>query len=538
LETDVTDYEDAAVMSPDPSTRAWALMERGISLVDSGEHDAGMADLLEAERIAEQADLDELISACRINQGHAYSAHGDLESATRLFGQAADLSRAAGNKTRLRLSLANLAFVLKEQGRHAEAVTALTEELEILSDHDAPARGRAYLERAISFAALGEDEQSAADLAEADAAAAETDDQSLRYLVRMHRANAYLRVDDLEAARIVLEQAFDFARASGDSSELQQARLSLAHVCRRTGMLLQADSLFSDVEKEYRAHDDTTALADALYWHGLVLRTMGRTQPALAKWREEEAIQRENGQDGPLAECLYAQAEALRAEGDHDVAEPLYRESLGLFEELGMRDALPVAMYGQGMSLRALGNASDALRCADGALREARATGDPVVERRTQNLRAMALADLGEIAAAYEALDAAEKLCEEAEAWSAKVWTLARRAYVAACDGREPQEVIEYLRTAHMYAIGCMAFGASRSAARKIAAEIGSHCGDSYAESLAAFLREQSVDLKDALEGGGPQRGTPPVSPEVPMAEAPDAPSREDDDLGTFSVEE
>ena len=509
-------------------------MERGISRVESGEHDAAMADFQQAEHVAEQAGLDGLISASRINQGYAYTVQGDTESAVRLYEQAVELTRAAGDAERLTLALANLSVELKEQGRHADAIIALTEYIELLGDQNAAARGRATVSRAMSSAELGDFAMATFDLDEAGTAATEADDSSLLHLVRMSQASVYVRIGDLSAARIVLEQALDAARASGDPAELQDALMSLAQVCRLTGLAEQADDLFTTVEDEYRAHDNTTALADALYWHGIVLGSLRRPQSALAKWHEEEAIRRQHGQDGHLAECLYAQADALRVQGDHEAADPLFREAGELFEKLNMTAVHPSVLYWHGVSLRAGGKSDEALRRADEALRVAVANGDPSIERRAQGLRALALADLGEIAEAQRALDAAESLSEKTQAHSAMVWTLTRRAYVIACDGGEPQDVVEQLRRAHEYALTHGQLAASRTAARRVATDIVSRCDESYAEPLETFGREQLEETSLIMNGGMPL-GV--MTPSVETA-TPTVPPLQDDELDDSSSEE
>ena len=530
----MADEGDPQLLSPDPSTRAWALVKRGISRVDSGEHDAAMSDFLEAERIAEQAGLSDLVSVSRLNQGHAFSVKGDAGSAARLFEQAADLTRERGDTERLALALSNLSVVLKQQGLHADAIAVLTEYLDLPGSRDAAARGHAYVERATSLIEQGGYEQAAADLAQADDIATKADDRSLRYVVRTSRANIYLRMGDVDAARIVLEQALDLARSSGDPFELQGALFSLAQVYRLSGLRQQADSLFAEVEQMFRARNETTALADALYWHGVLLGSMGRRQSALSLWREEEAIRREGGQTGHVAECLYAQADALRREGDHDAADRAFREAAELFEGLNMTGLLASALYDHGMSLREAGRSAEALTRADEALAEAVSSRDSIVERRAQSLRAMALADLGEIGAAHEALDAAERLCEQTDAQSAKVWVLSRRAYVIACDGGEPQEVVEHLKQAHQYALTCEKLATGRSAVRKIAAEINAHCDASYAEPLEVFRAEQLEEINRAVTTGMPPIVTaPPVNPA-----APDIPPADDDDLESPFEEE
>lgn len=496
-------------------------MERGISRVESGEHDAALADFREAERVAEQAGLDDLVIASRINQGYAYSVHGDTESAIRLHEQAAELSRAAGDTERLALSLANLTVGLQEQGRPDEAVAALTEYMGLLGDEDAADLTRGLVNRATLYAEMGDNMQAAADLDDADLAAAQTGDPSLLYLVRMNQANLYLRGGDLFAAQIVLDQAVDAAKETGDPAQLQEALMSLAQVFRLSGQGHRADELFTQVEDQYREHGETIALADALYWHGAALMSLKRHQSALAKWREEEVLLRQRGQEGHLAECLFAQADALRLEGDDQSADPLFREAIDIFTALNMTEILPSVLYWHGMSLRSAGKSDEALTRADEALELATSNGDSGVERRALGLRVMALADLGEIVAALEALDTAEALCEQTESHSTMVWMLARRAYVIARDGSEPHDVVEQLRKAHLYALSHQQHAASRTAVRKIATEIVSHCDDTYLEPLEAFRREQLEELDLILNGGMPPGSLPSPSEVAPSESLP-----------------
>ena len=517
------------VMSDEPRSRAIALIERGISQLEAGERDAAMEDLLEAERIATQAGLDGLTRTSLINQGYVYTVEGESESASRLYEQAADLSREAGDTERLSLVLANLSVELKQQGRNEDAIAVLNEYVELLGDDAAPAAAQAYLSRATCLIEIGDNQAAFVDLDDAEAAAVEADDQSLRFMVRMSQGNLYVRITDLMAAHIVFEQALDLALVSGNKAAIQEARVSLAGVCRLTGMTDQADGLYEEAENHYREDGNTAALADALYWHGAVLASQKRVKPALAKWREEEAIRRERGQDGHVAESLYAQADVLSGAGDHAAADPLFHEAVALFETLDMTDDLPIVLYEYGMSLREVDKPAEALSRADEALRLAEAKGDSIIKRRALSLRAMALADLGRIAESQEALDAAEALCADALAHSAMVWTRARRAYVVACDGADPEDVVAALKAAHEYAMMHGESSVSRTAVRKIAAEINSRCGETYAEPIQVFRRSQLEELDRSIDSGMPRNSANPLEVvEAPMAVLPDEDESED----------
>jgi tetratricopeptide (TPR) repeat protein len=131
----------------DPATRAAALMDRAISEIQAGEHDAAIADLHEAERIAHEASTPELVTAVRINQGYAHSVHGDTDSAIDCYTEAARTARGVGDTVRLQLALANLSAHLDEQARHAELRSTLDEYVLLLDDGQVEERVRALITR-------------------------------------------------------------------------------------------------------------------------------------------------------------------------------------------------------------------------------------------------------------------------------------------------------------------------------------------------------------------------------------------------------
>jgi tetratricopeptide (TPR) repeat protein len=130
------DGVSTGVFSSDPDTRARAFIERAIASVESGEHESAMADLQEAERIAQAENITELIAAARINQGFAFGVQGDRDAAIRLYRDAAEIARENEDADRLKIALANLSVELKAckraqgGGRHTRRVRS------------APRRGR------------------------------------------------------------------------------------------------------------------------------------------------------------------------------------------------------------------------------------------------------------------------------------------------------------------------------------------------------------------------------------------------------------
>jgi tetratricopeptide (TPR) repeat protein len=515
------DGVSAGVFSSDPDTRARAFIERAIASVESGEHESAMADLQEAERIAQAEGITELIAAARINQGYASSVQGDRDAAIRFYRDAAEIARENDDADRLKIALANLSVELKATNEHKGAAATLGEYATLLGEDEAEARVHAYIERGLAHLEMGDEQSAAEDLDEADRIATEAESADLIYLTTMNQGYMYVRTEDLTTARMVFERAVKLARESGASGQLRDALVNLAQVNRNLGFNLDADTHFTELEEICRKTGDSAALADALYWHGMTLQALRRSQQALAKWREEESIRRQLGQEGYLADCLHAQADALRRRGAHDAADPLYVEAIGIYRRLGITHILPSAYFWHGRSLWVAGKTEESLTRANEAIEAATEEDDADILRRAHGLRAMAAADLGDIASATEALDTAESLCEQGETHSTMVWMLARRAYVFARDGRSPDEVVDQLRRAHQYGLEHEQLNASRSAVRKLASNINDRCGDAYLQPLESLVAELRAEI-DALTSTDmpPWSGVPSAAEEPAPAEA------------------
>ena len=515
------DGVSAGVVSPDPDTRARAFIERAIASVESGDHGSAMADLQEAEQIAQAQGITELIAAVRINQGYASGVQGDRDAAVRLYRDAAEIARENEDPDRLKIALANLSVELRAANEHEEAAATLGEYAALLREDEAEARVHAYIDRGLSFLEMGDEQSAAENLDEADRIATEAESTDLIYLTTMNQGYLYARTEDLTTARMVFERAVKLARESGTSGTLRDALVNLAQVNRNLGFSSEADTLYTEIEEICRKTGDSAALADALYWHGMTLQTLRRSQQALAKWREEEPIRRQLGQEGYLADCLHAQADALRRRGAHDAADPLYVEAIGIYERLGISHILPSAYFWHGRSLWVAGRTEESLARANEAIEAATEENDADILRRTHGLRAMAAADLGDIASATEALDTAESLCEQGGAHSTMVWMLARRAYVLARDGRSPDEVGEQLRRAHQYGLEDGQYDASRSTVRRLVSNINDRCGDAYLQPLENLVAELRAEI-DALTNTDmpPWSGVPSAAEEPAPAKA------------------
>lgn len=523
METDVPQipsFPDLPIL--DPEERARTLMEHGIELAESGRHDEAAAELERAAAMAQSTGRSGQLITVTINQGYAASLRDDHEGAVGFLEAAAAAARDAGDARKQAIALANLSVEFGELGRFDEKIGTLSDYLELLPENEAAARVDALVEQALAFLELDDPGSALLDLEAADAAASQSGDSFLAYTVRMTQCDAYLRSGDPMAAMILYQQAAGFARQAGSGEGLVRALIGMAHTERTLGRTDDAIAHFTQIERSCRESGDREALAGALYWHGDCLRSMRQKRAALERWREAETIRRELDQPGQLADCLFAQADVLRTLGDHASADPLFREAIDLYEAEGIGAARANAAYRHGSSLWATGSYEEALSRATEAVELGARYGDASVERRAHGLQAMALADLDRTGEAYEALDAAEALCAQAEANSTMVWMLARRAYVMARENRPAEEVIAQLRKAHYHALAKNEYRASRSAIRRIASYIVDRCDESYHEPLLEFRTQWLDELDRMLEGESPAGAVAPEASIEPIVENTD----------------
>jgi tetratricopeptide (TPR) repeat protein len=521
----------ANLTGSDPVARAGALIETAISSVQAGEHDAAMTDLHEAERLAKEADLPSLISAVYINQGYAHTVRGEHEEASRLYAEAAEVARKAGDDDRLLLALANLSVELRAQGKHAEVIETLTESLALLPEDATEARAQALIDRGVSRLETGDQSGALEDLQEADRIATEADVKALVCTARITLGHAYKMDEDLFSAITLYDQAAIMARSLEPDDYLRDALLSLALANMEFGAGLMAHAQFAEVETICREAGNNALLAYTLYWQGLNLQELRRTKQAQENWIEAAALYRELGEDGRLADCLLAQAEAFRRRGDHEAADPLFTEATEIYGRLGLREFVGSATYWHAMSLWSGGRAEEALALADEALRLADETADMELECRTHGLRAMVLADLGDLVAAGTELDVAEARCEEAGLPNLTVWMLARRAYLFAREGRTPDEVTQQLSDAYLFGFENNQSEKASSAMRRVISLIKSRCGEEYRAPVDA-LKEQllTVPSDPALGDMPPDVRAELLAEQLPGAPIEPPPAQTDDE--------
>jgi tetratricopeptide (TPR) repeat protein len=487
----------------DPATRAAALMDRAISEIQAGEHDAAIADLQEAERIASEAGTPELITAVKINQGYAHSVNGDADSAIRCYREAAEIARGSGDTVRLQLALANLSAQLDEQAQHTELRATLDEYLLLLDEDQVEARVRALITRGLSHLDSGDEASALADLQEADEIANQADEDSLIYFTQISLGDAYNRTEDPQSALMLYDRATMIARQLEDTFALRDVLVRLSQTNHSVGHNHLARHQFIELEGLCRQTDDPAHLAHALYWFGSNLQSLGRAQEALTKWTEAASIRRELGHEGHLADCLLVMADTHRRRGQHDQADPLYSEAEEIYTRLGAEDVLGSTIYWHGMSLWSGGKPQEALPLVEEALRLATEEGNDEFECRSRGLHAMVLADLEDLSAAGEELDLAEARCNETGLHNLAVWMLARRAYLYARENREITEVAQELSKAFVYAVDHNEMDAATSAIRRVSSLISSRCAEEYREPVQTLKDQLLSSPVDPITGTG-----------------------------------
>lgn len=472
-------------------------MRRGLGRVESAEYDEALADLEEAERIAEEAGDKGLVAAARINQGYVFSERGDAETALRLYAEATDIASAAQDPRRLRAALSNVCVALRQTGRYELTIEAITDYLELVGD-DEVARASALLDRGLCLIETSEFSRAMEDLEEAGRLARHAGSTDVVTAAYLNLGLAREEYGDISSAMRAYRALTDVAIEAGADPVHRQALLRLARCYRTLGRPSDAIGALAEAEEIDRRLDDATGAAETLGLHGWALRECDRTDEALEKWRAEEIIRRELQQGPELGDCLLAQAQLLQSAGDHAEALALYEDAERAYRPHGVAQGLADALYGQGMLLRRSGDLVGALARADEALQVMTEVRSPALEAKTRGLRIMLLAEMGDTEAATEELDRAEETCADLGLVAPLVWMLARRGYVHACAGGSPEEVAALLETAYEHGASREVARAGGRAVRKMTVEIVKRRGDEYGEALMPLVRKIAADSGDA----------------------------------------
>ena len=110
--------------------------QRGSVFSYLGIHGKALADLLEAQRIYQQHELNELSSQLLTSIGVAYRRLGYMDKSREYLAQAIDHAQKVGDRESEQSSTLQLGFVDKESGRSASALATLHHALELAANND------------------------------------------------------------------------------------------------------------------------------------------------------------------------------------------------------------------------------------------------------------------------------------------------------------------------------------------------------------------------------------------------------------------
>lgn len=472
--------------------RATQLIAEGINLAQSGDIISALSALDEAERIAAEADLSDIVGSSRINRGYLHWVKGDAVTARSFFIEGAETARNAGDTPRLRSALTYLAATYAETGQWEEAIAAYKEYLSLATD-ELESRAGANMDCGLCYMETGDFEAAATHMEEAERLAAEAGVDDLLVASRMNRGVLRERAGDAAGAIVHYEAAAKAAREADLAAALAVALMNVAQAHRQLGEYAETDPLFKEIEEVYRSLGEDVALANALYWHALSLRDAGMSDLALATWREEEPIRLKLGQYSELGDCLFEQAAILLEREENATLETVYTRATVAYDKgrNSLGSAETIVRHGE--LLRRLGRVDEALTLADDALAFTTHKPMPDVECRVWGLRAALLIDLGRTLEARDDLDCMEGRSTEIEFAEQMVWALARRGYLLAREGAPVDEVEQQLRKALQYGVDNDQARAARNAVHGAILDIEAQCGDEYLDKLEALNQELTL---------------------------------------------
>lgn len=470
----------------EPAERVRALTERGLAQAQAGEGIAAVVSLKEAEQVARDAGLTSLAIGAHIDRGWALWLGGETAGAATLYAEGAEMARAAGDTARLRIALGNLGIAYSHLGRPADALTVYEEYLPLVADEPAEAAD-AHLNAGSALVSLGRTDEATAHF---DAAEREAEQGGLtepRVVVNLNRGVLLERSGDIEGAFERYWQAFDLAEEAQDADLVGRTTMTLGRAYTRTGDPAHACDCFGEAVHAFRHEDDAARVAEALRLHGSALQAVGLIDQALEAWDEEESLLRDRGDALALGECVLRKALMLAAQSASPGVEVLFVEAADLFRGAGATGRLAEVYQAHAQLLRDRSRDEEAAGRLDKAFSALAEAPNPAVEARARGLRALMLADAGELDAARQELDAAEAMAERSADWQALTGIRARRAYVFARAGQPVADVIAQLDSAVAHARSLETPQVGEIAAGLVAAEIAARCGGEYRDALAGW---------------------------------------------------
>lgn len=475
----------------EPAERVRALSEHGIAQARAGEGIAAVITLKEAEQVALDAGLTSLAIGAHIDRGWALWLAGETAGAAALYAEGAQMARDASDAARLRIALGNLGIAYSHLGRTADALAVYEEYLPMVAD-DPAETADAHINAGSALVSLGRVDEAGEHFDAAERAAESASLIEPRVIVNLNRGVLLEKAGDSDGALERYWQAFDLAEEAKDADLVGRTTMALGRAYMRAGDHPHASDCFGEAVRAFRHEEDKARLVEALRLHGSALQRVGLVDAALEAWDEEAAILRERGDNLALGDCVLRKALMLAAQSTSPGVELLFVEAADLFRGVSATDRLAEVYQAHAQLLRDRGRDEEAvqrLEKAFGALDEA---PNPAVESRARGLRALMIADAGDVEAASQELDTAEAIAESLADLQALTGIRARRAYLLACEGRPVADVVEQLRTTAEVAASAGLSDVAERAVGLVAREIAVRRGGEYREGLADWTVERS----------------------------------------------
>ena len=200
--------------------------------------------------------------------------------------------------------------------------------------------------------------------------------------------------------------------------------LRSAHAHRREGGLAGAEVAVTESVARYRRLGHDEGLGAALYEAAVIAMFQARGEVAMARFDEGLVVARRADARATIGALTTARGGLLQEQGALDEALFHHAEAARIFRELGSRYRETSALYYLASAYLERGDASEAERLLVQALERARGVGSPRYEALIESARAVALGQLGDGAAASEAIERARRSqarCEREPALAATV---------------------------------------------------------------------------------------------------------------------
>jgi predicted ATPase len=237
---------------------------------------------------------------------------------------------------------------------------------------------------------------------------------------------------DVAGATAEAHRRFDSALAllatapEGRTRHFGEAEIHLrrAHAHRREGELARAEVAVAESVARYRRLGHDEGLAAALYEAAVVAMFQDRGDVAMERFDEGLAIAHRARARALVGALTTARGGLLQEQGALDEALRHHAEAARIFGELGSRYRETSALYYLATAYLERGDAREAGRLLGLALDRVRGVGAPRYEALIEGCRAVALAALGDHAAALAVLEGARRaqaLCASEPALAATV---------------------------------------------------------------------------------------------------------------------